>query len=349
MLNRLLKYKLIITLVFMGFRMDAQQPVATATLDTNVMLIGDQVNLLLQFTGPAGSQVLWPSIPDTILENILVIDRSNIDTLNDNGKQTATLSQNILLTSFDTGFYVIPPIPFYFRVLPDTTIRISETRTHFLAVHTLAVDTTKPIKPIKGPRKVPLTLWEILRWILIGILVLALVSFGIYVYKKRRNKEPVFRLWQRIQLKPHETALQELEKLRILKLWQQGKVKEYHSELTEILRRYIEFRFAVPALESTSAQILHDMLEMPEVKSESWELLGQVLMLADMVKFAKENPSPVKNEESLENGIQFVNQTAFIEAQGTEQRAQGSEYRAQGTEQRAPGKEIRPKDPNPVI
>ena len=250
----------------MGFLADAQQPVATATLDTNVMLIGDQVGLSLQFTGPADVQVLWPSIPDTLLEKIEVIERNKIDTLFSESGATTSYSQNILLTSFDSGFYVIPPIPFYFRVLPDTTIYVTETRTHFLAVHTLAVDTTKPIKPIKGPRRVPLTLWEILRWILAGLAVAGVIAFMIYYLRKRRKKEPIFRLRQRVQLKPHELALQELEKLRIQKLWQEGKLKEYYSELTEILRRYMENRFAVPALESTSAEILNDLLGKPEVK-----------------------------------------------------------------------------------
>ncbi len=310
----------------MGFLADAQQPVATATLDTNVMLIGDQVGLSLQFTGPADVQVLWPSIPDTLLEKIEVIERNKIDTLFSESGATTSYSQNILLTSFDSGFYVIPPIPFYFRVLPDTTIYVTETRTHFLAVHTLAVDTTKPIKPIKGPRRVPLTLWEILRWILAGLAVAGVIAFMIYYLRKRRKKEPIFRLRQRVQLKPHELALQELEKLRIQKLWQEGKLKEYYSELTEILRRYMENRFAVPALESTSAEILNDLLGKPEVKREAWDTIGQVLILADMVKFAKEKPAPARNEQSLEKGIEFVNQTALVEAQGSGLRAQGTEH-----------------------
>ncbi|MBL7138528.1 MAG: hypothetical protein ISS17_07125 [Bacteroidales bacterium] len=312
MTNDELKYKLLLFLVFVSIQVVAQHPVATATLDTNVMLIGDQVGFTLQFTGPAGAQVLWPSIPDTILGKIDVLERDQIDTLLSDSGLTTSYTQNILLTSFDTGFYVIPPIPFYFRALPDTTILMVETRTHFLAVHTLAVDTTKPIKPIKGPRKAPLTFREILPWILIGLAAAGLIAFVIYYLRKRRKNEPLFRLRPRIQLKPHEMALQELEKLRIRKLWQQGKVKEYYSELTEILRKYIENRFTIPALESTSAEILHDLLEIPEINREVWDQLGKLLMLADMVKFAKEKPAPAKNDESLEKGIQFVNDTAVI-------------------------------------
>ncbi|TSA28407.1 MAG: hypothetical protein D4R67_03910 [Bacteroidetes bacterium] len=316
MLIRLIKYKLLLTMLFMAFQADAQEPVATAALDTNNMLIGDQVGLTLQFTGPAGVQVLWPSIPDTVLGKIDVLLRDRIDTTLSETGTTTTLTQRLLLTSFDTGFYVIPPIPFYFRELPDTTIRVAETRHHFLAVHTLAVDTTKPIKPIKGPHRAPITFREILPWILIGLAAAGIIAFIVYYLIKRRKKEPVFRFRQRVQLKPHEIALQEMEKLRIKKLWQQGKIKEYYSELTEIVRRYIEDRFLVPALESTSAEILHDLLELPEISREVWDQLGKLLMLADMVKFAKEKPLPEQNEESLERGIQFVNQTAINEELG---------------------------------
>jgi hypothetical protein len=321
MFVKLLKYNLILSLVFVWAQTVAQQPVVSVRLDTNTMLIGDQVGLQLQVTGPEGMELLWPNFPDT-LDKFLIIDRSPLDTVPRAPGSPVTLTQRLLLTTFDSGLYAIPPIPVYYRMLPDTTIRMAESRPHYLAVHTVAVDTTKPIKPIKGPRKVALTFWEILRWILIGLALFLLIASVLYYLKKRKNKEPVFRLRQRLQLQPHEIALQELEKLRIRKLWQQGQVKEYYSELTEILRRYIENRFTVPALESTSAGILHDLLETPGVNREAWDLLGQVLMLADMVKFAKEKPGPQKNEESLEKGIEFVNQTAIIEPQGTEHSAQ---------------------------
>ncbi len=321
MFIRLLKYKLILSLLFVWVQSFAQQPVVSVTLDTNVMLIGDQVGLQLQFTGPEGMELLWPAFPDT-LDKFLVIDRSPLDTLPGEPGKPVTLTQRLLLTTFDSGLYTIPPIPVYYRMLPDTTIRIAESRPHYLAVHTVAVDTTQPIKPIKGPRTVALTFWEILRWVLIGLAALLLIAFVIYYLKKRKNKEPVFRLRQRVQLQPHEIALLDLEKLRIRKLWQQGNLKGYYTELTDILRRYIEARFTIPALESTSAEILHDLLGIPGVNREAWDLVGQVLMLADMVKFAKEKPSPQKNEESLERGIEFVNQTAFIEDQSIELSAQ---------------------------
>ena len=108
-----------------------------------------------------------------------------------------------------------------------------------LAVHTVKVDTTQAIKPIKGPLNVPITFKEVLPFILATLIVIGMIISLVWYLKKRKKQEPVFRLKPRVVLQPHEKALQELEKLRVKKLWQEGKIKEYHSELTEILRKYI--------------------------------------------------------------------------------------------------------------
>ena len=126
---------------------------ATAKVEPHTILIGDQVDLSLNFSFPSGTQVVWPSIKDTILGNIQVINRTNIDTSWSANKKNLQLTQKLRLTCFDSGFYTIPPIRFYYRNLPDTTIRFEQTEIQILTVHTLAVDTTLAIKPIKGPVK----------------------------------------------------------------------------------------------------------------------------------------------------------------------------------------------------
>ena len=79
-----------------------------------------------------------------------------------------------------------------------------------------------------------------LPWILLGLGAILLILFIAWYIVKRKKQQPILQFKPKIVLLPHETALQELEKLRIKKLWQSGKIKEYHSELTEILRKYIE-------------------------------------------------------------------------------------------------------------
>jgi hypothetical protein len=298
---------LFLLLAFSGF---AQTVSVAAKLDTNAMLIGDHIGLSLKFTGPAKTQVIWPFLPDTILGNIQVIGRGKIDTAFSADKKSITLTQDFRLTCYDSGFYTIPSIPFTYRNLPDTTVKTSECDMLLLAVHTVPVDTTQAIKPIKGPLRVPITFREVIPWILLALAVIAAVVALVWYLRKRKKKEPVFRLKPRIILLPHEKALQELDKLKAKLLWQNGKVKEYYSELTEILRIYIEERFRVPALESTTAEILDGLGPNEECPVTALDNLGDLLLKADMVKFAKARPVPEENEKCFDLAVSFVRQTA---------------------------------------
>ena len=295
---------------------------AMAKLDSNTVLIGDQISMKLSFSFPSKAQVLWPSIKDTILGNILVIDRTKVDTTWSADKKSIVLSQKLRLTCFDSGFYTIPPIRFYYRVLPDTTVRFEQTDLQVLTVHTLAVDTTLAIKPIKGPVRIPVSWIEYLKWILTGLVFLAIVGFFIYYYLIRKKGEPVFMLRPKVKYLPHERALMELEKLRVKKLWQSGKMKEYHTELTDILRKYIEDRFHLAAMESTTAEILEDLTALTFFPMESWTNLGGILSVADLVKFAKYVPTQDDNEKSMEEAIGFVNSTFAIPDQPEHEKEQ---------------------------
>jgi hypothetical protein len=307
-----MKFKLISILIVLLFQFSVgkgQEVAVSAKLDTNAMLIGDHVGLTLKYSGPATSQVLWPFLPDTILGSITVIGRGKIDTVFAADKKSVTYSQQFNITSYDSGFYTIPSISFRYRVLPDTTTSLSGTNMTLIAVHTVKVDTTLAIKPIIGPIKVPLSFREMLPWILAVLALILLIAGVIWYVKKRRKQEPVFRLKPVVVLSPHEKAIQEFEKLRTKKLWQSGREKEYHSELTEILRTYIEDRFKVPALEQTSSEIAGSLKNVAGCSKDDLDKLGRILTLADMVKFAKAQPMALDNENSLNDGIIFVHQT----------------------------------------
>jgi len=306
---KLYKVQLIIVLLFLISGVRGQQGVFTANLDTNAMLIGDHVGLTLKFTGPASSKVIWPFLPDTILGSISVIGRGKIDTVYSSDKKQVTFRQPLNITCYDSGFYTIPPITLRYRCLPDTSELGAESNTLLLAVHTVKVDTTQAIKPIQDPLGVPITFKEMLPWIAGGLLLLAALAVLIWFIRKRRKQEPVFVIKPKVVLLPNEIALQELEKLRLKKLWQSGKVKAYHSELTEILRRYIEERFKVPALEQTTWEITESLKSQTECPELAVRKLEQILVQADMVKFAKAIPVATENEKSLLDGVDFIHET----------------------------------------
>ena len=308
-MKAILKYYLILSILITGLQVFSQDFKATATLSPNTILIGDQVDMTLVFNCPNSTQVIWPSIQDTILGNIQVIGRSKIDSTFSPDKKNLKLTQKLRLTCFDSGFYTIPPIRFLYRNLPDTNVKTEQTGLLVLTVHTLAVDTTKAIKPIKGPVKVGFSLLEYMPWIVGILLFLAIAGFLIWYWLRKKKGEPVFLLRPAIKYQPHEWALMELEKLRAKKLWQSGKIKEYHTELTDILRKYIEDRFHLMAMESTTSEIIDDLQEKTVILKEYRELLERILTMADLVKFAKYIPLPEEHEKNIEKAIDFVNKT----------------------------------------
>jgi hypothetical protein len=307
-----MRIKLIISLVILTLfaqEVLSQDSKAVSRLDTNAMLIGDQVRLNIGISVPARTLVRWPMIGDTILGHIRVLNRSRIDTTFSADRKSFRLSQSFLLTTFDSGYFAIPPVRFYIQRPPDTTKIVEQSEPAFLNVHSVHVDTTLAIKPIKGPIKVPISFREMLPWIITGILVLALAGLLLYWLKKRKKAEPVFRLKPRIILQPHETALSELEKLRQKKLWQSGKIKDYHTELTGILRIYIEERFGIMALEMTSDEITESLADRAEISKIARDRLIRIFYMADLVKFAKAQPLPSEHDHSLEEAVAFVRET----------------------------------------
>ena len=143
-----------------------------------------------------------------------------------------------------------------------------------------------------------------------------LIIFGvIYYLRKRKKAEPVFQILTKPRLLPHEIALAEFEKLRMRKLWQEGRIKEYHSEITDILRKYFESRFGIMALEMTSMEILDAVRSQNAMTSDTTGRLSDILTTADLVKFAKMRPLPTENDLCLNNAITVVNDTAVKKEQ----------------------------------
>jgi hypothetical protein len=280
-------------------------------LEKNQIVIGDQIKAELSLTVPAGSKVQWPMLLDTLTAYVEIHRKSEIDTVSSN-KEKFTLKQELIITSFDSGSYVIRPILFRFHHAGDTVTNYAETSPVTLDVQTVKTDQKADIKAIKPPLKAPVTFREILPWILLGLLVIAIAA-GIYYFLKRKKKEPpVPAMRLKTTVPPYEAAIEALDELRKKKLWQSGQVKEYYSELTEIVREYIELRYPLRALEMTTSEI-YSALRTVNIHDASREKLNKILVLADLVKFAKEVPEPVENEQSINQCEEFVRDTKPVE------------------------------------
>lgn len=277
-----------------------------AQLSSDSILIGDQLELIIKASLPEGYEVQFPYFSDTLTTGIEVLGQPVIDTLKTEGMgKEYTYRQTI--TSFDEGFYRIPPIklPFSSRLSADT----AQTTAVWLLVNTLPADSTiTNIYDIKAPLSEPITFAELAPWIGGGLLAIALIVFLIYYFIKRKKGEPVF-FNAKPADPPHVIALRELGLIKEKKLWDTSNHKHYQSKLTNVIRFYIEGRFGLPAMEQTTDETYKGLLNADVLPKDQLGKLQEVLSLADLVKFAKFAPSVFENLNSLEFAIQFVNTT----------------------------------------
>lgn len=280
-----------------------QEVRATAKVDSNNISIGDWLKLHLEVEHPANVSVAWPQLADS-LQGFEVIQRGEHST--QQSGQNVLESAVLTITAYDSGTFVVPPLPFQYVVRGDTTKKVAETSPILVTVHGIPVDTTKDIRDIKPPLSPSITFSEILPY-LIGIVILGgLVWLLYYIRQKRKRGES---LLPEAPARPAgEVALEALGALDAEKLWQRGKIKEYHSQLTDIVRVYIERRFGVMAMESTSDEILSTR-QIEDLESGVREKLREILFRADLVKFARFQPQAGENESSMAQANSFVETT----------------------------------------
>lgn len=289
--------------------LNAQQIGAWSSLDSNAIMIGDQVNYEIGITIPKNGSVTWPILVDTITSNIEIVNRSSIDT--NFSDDNMSLAQQFLITSFDSGYFTIPEVDFKFKPIDDSTYFTTSTGILFLQVYVPEVDTSKAFKPLVGPIKEPYTFKELLPLILGISAAIIIIALLIYYIVKRKKRQPVFKRKIKPALPAHIIAINKLEELRLNKVWQSGHLKRYYSELTDILREYMVNRYHFDAPEMTSYEILSKLKEF-EINSEVMSKLDGTLFLSDMVKFAKAVPTALENDLGLTHCVDFVNETKKI-------------------------------------
>jgi LPXTG-motif cell wall-anchored protein len=130
------------------------------------------------------------------------------------------------------------------------------------------------IRDIRGP-KFLLPAW-ILPAVIAGVAILVLAVY--FFWRRRRNRRA------RILL-PYEIALQRLEEIRTL--MQPARAREFSTAASDIVRSYIEQRFAIGVTRRTTEEFLRDLLEVANTSlARHQSLLGEFLQQCDLVKFA---------------------------------------------------------------
>jgi hypothetical protein len=276
-----------------------------ADFDTSYILIGDQINLNIFIDQPQNAKITFPNLSDSLVSKVEILSATKTDT-NFVGNGRLKLVKRYLITSFDSGVYRIPSLKFAFDFgsFHDTI----STNPLVLAVNTIPIKDPKKIFDIKKLIAVPYTFDEFLPYILIGWGLIIIATLIIYIIIRMKQKKPIF-FFQKPPEPAHIIAFRELEKLKSEKLWQQSLVKQYFTRLTDIVRTYIEGRFNVMALESTSDEIINDLKGNEIITENMLSELRKLLIVADLVKFAKGDPLPDENENSWKIAFNFVQKT----------------------------------------
>ncbi len=294
----------LITLFLIPYSSSAQT--ATASTKEKNYLIGDWVPVDLFVSAPSNSQIAFPMLNDSIAPNIELANYMPVDTVKKGGQ--SEYHQLVNLAVFDTGQIMLPR----FQFLVSSGGKIDTITSDAVLVHIggVKIDTTKDIIPIKEPLKIPLTLEELLPYI-IGAFILAIIAAIVvwYIIERRKKQKPID---EKYLLPPHVWAFKSLDKLQEDKLWQKGEVKNYYSRLTDIARTYIELRYKIQAMEQTTDELmtsLHKGIMKQSLKKE----LNDVLVLSDFVKFAKAQPDFIENESSMRVIREFIDKTKQLE------------------------------------
>jgi len=287
-------------LLFVGIDANAQRVSVQAQVDSTTMEIGDKFQLHLVATVPQNVSLESIDLSELeAVENVEIGVESDWDTAKVG--QEILLKKDLTLQVWDSGYYWIPEIPFV--LAQNGASNVYKTNRIPITVGSVILQDSVQLADIKDIIREKAT-WEDYFFLIVAFALICLAVLGYYLWKKRQDAKTAPPIPE-IKLPAHEIALTALTKLKGEKLWQQGDVKTYQSRLTYIIREYLENRYEVPALESTTDEILRSLKKVDF--DSSWkDKLQNILQVADLVKFAKAKPPADFHDRVLQEAEDFV-------------------------------------------
>jgi hypothetical protein len=290
-----MKLKILFFLLLISSLTYAQK--VSVTTDTTNIRIGEQ--FLFKIVIKDTANVIFPEKLEN-LTSLEVVKDVKIDTFKN------SLIKKYLMTGFDSGAFYIPTQQIFIKnraYLSDSVL---------INVATVAVDTTKQkMFPIKAIQSEPLIYDDFKPYII--WVVLAILLIGLFIYYLKNRKKPEIKEVEIINtLPPFEEALEKLQELDNKLLWQNNEIKKYYSELTEIIRVFIEKELEIPALEITTHELVSLLSDYNNPKNikpakETIRKLNALLQEADLVKFAKSTPLSHEIEEDRRDAEKVLN------------------------------------------
>lgn len=289
------QYLMSIFFMVVSFEVFAQTQVS---IDTTTIRIGEQITYTIETDDT--QNIEFPELKLKTSGEIELVKDLPIDTIKNR------LYKKYLLTSFDSGIHVIPQQKIKINGIEQLLDSL------LIEVKTVAIDTTQQgLHPIKNIHKAPPRTWRDYVnyfWLILGLgLIAGLVWWWLKNKKAQEHIDP------ELQHTPYEWANLQLLKLDQSDLLLNSKIKHYYSELTDIIRNYLEKDFHVQAMEQTTDELILKLTAESKVQSykiqpELLDQLSQFLQSADLVKFAKAKPIDINIREDRRFATHFINE-----------------------------------------
>lgn len=273
------------------------QVLVKASVDKDAILIGEPVKLLLDARMPLGSQVNWFRL-DTI-PNFEFLDKGKVDTIE--GVDGKKVQQVITLTSYDSGYRVIPPLTLKIGNTVYATDSVGVT------VNYTPYNPDADYRDIKEIEEVPNPKPGAIPWIIGAVTLIALAAIVWLLMAKKKKEVPV--VVKAPELTPYDEAINALDALR-LKGWPQpSESKLFYTQLNDVLRIFVMRKLKISSLEKTNDELTKALIIL-KPDAEQFRQMAHALQIADFVKFAKYTPGDAENEQnfnSIRSAITILN------------------------------------------
>ncbi|MCF6185340.1 MAG: BatD family protein [Bacteroidales bacterium] len=283
-----------------------------ATFEKKKITVGDQITLKLEIPENTGKDIKFPVFDKVIIPGIEIINKSDVKKTDDN-----FLEQLYTVTSFKDSLFLIKGFKFIVDgdTLETNPLRLKVSYFKPDSAFMSKIDTTQQLKiaDIKSPVDAPLTLKEFMqrfgRYILLSIILIVIIVLIIKYVKKRKAEEKPLFVKAKPKIPAHIRAIQRINEIKNKELHKKNNLKPFYTELSNIIRIYLEERFKITALESVTNEIIKNFDKTEFANEDLNNKLKELLSLSDMVKFAKDEPDEYRNEMMIEYALSFVNKT----------------------------------------
>ncbi len=281
-------------------------------VDRSKITIGDLITYSIIIKRDKDVEIILPSLGAN-LGQFEIRDYKIYDKRKEDNKIIEQV--DYIISTFDIGEYEIPSVEIKYKIKGSKEEGILKTDKIVITVESVKPSEAGDIREIKPPVEIPYNWKPLIYWALIvlGLIIIAIAV--VYIVKRRKRIKEIMPQFIEAIIPPHELAYQRLKKLEESELLVDGKVKQYYIEISEIIRKYIEGRYSIIAMELTTTDLIIRM-NGDGISPDHIAMFEEFLNKCDLVKFAKYIPTDVENNDIMKLALDIIDKTKMEVKEG---------------------------------